>query len=286
MSSHGNDPFIKTPKQLITVVTLALLVPIFIIVMLASWVNTGSRDGAGSNAMSKESIAARIKPVAGLELKGAGGPKVLKVGAEVYKGQCAACHDAGAAGAPKFGDAGAWASRIKTGYDALLNSALKGKGAMAAQGGGDYEDAEIARAVVHMANAAGAKFAEPKEAPAAAPAPAAAAAPAPATPVAAAAPAVAAVAVAAVGGAASAASAGKGKALYDAACTACHAAGIAGSPKFGDKAAWAPLAKEGVKHLVETVTKGKGAMPAKGGKPDATEADITAAVEYMLAAAK
>jgi cytochrome c5 len=283
MSSHGNDPFIKTPKQLITVVTLALLVPIFIIVMLASWVNTGSRDGAGSNAMSKESIAARIKPVAGLELKGAGGPKVLKVGAEVYKGQCAACHDAGAAGAPKFGDAGAWAARIKTGYDALLNSALKGKGAMAAQGGGDYEDAEIARAVVHMANAAGAKFAEPKDAPAAAPAPAAAATPAPAAPVAAAAPAVAAVAVAAVGGAASA---GKGKALYDSACTACHTAGVAGAPKFGDKAAWAPLAKEGVKHLVETVIKGQGAMPPKGGRPDATEADITAAVEYMLAAAK
>jgi cytochrome c5 len=282
MSSHGNDPFIKTPKQLITVVTLALLVPIFIIVMLASWVNSGPRDGAGSNAMSKEAIAARIKPVAELALKGAGGAKALKTGAEVYAGQCAACHAAGLAGAPKFGDAGAWAARIKTGYDALVGSALKGKGAMAAQGGGDYEDTEIARAVVHMANASGAKFAEPKDAPAAAPAPAAAATPAPAAPIAAAAPAVAAVAVAAVGGSAS----GKGKALYDSACTACHTAGIAGAPKFGDKTAWAPLAKEGVKHLVETVIKGQGAMPPKGGKPDATEADITAAVEYMLAAAK
>jgi cytochrome c5 len=282
MSSHGNDPFIKTPKQLITVVTLALLVPIFIIVMLASWVNSGPRDGAGSNAMSKEAIAARIKPVAELALKGAGGAKALKTGAEVYAGQCAACHAAGLAGAPKFGDAGAWAARIKTGYDALVGSALKGKGAMAAQGGGDYEDTEIARAVVHMANAGGAKFAEPKDAPAAAPAPAAAATPAPAAPIAAAAPAVAAVAVAAVGSSAS----GKGKALYDSACTACHTAGIAGAPKFGDKTAWAPLAKEGVKHLVETVIKGQGAMPPKGGKPDATEADITAAVEYMLAAAK
>jgi cytochrome c5 len=282
MSSHGNDPFIKTPKQLITVVTLALLVPIFIIVMLASWVNSGPRDGAGSNAMSKEAIAARIKPVAELALKGAGGAKALKTGAEVYAGQCAACHAAGLAGAPKFGDAGAWAARIKTGYDALVGSALKGKGAMAAQGGGDYEDTEIARAVVHMANAGGAKFAEPKDAPAAAPAPAAAATPAPAAPIAAAAPAVAAVAVAAVGGSAS----GKGKALYDSACTACHTAGIAGAPKFGDKTAWVPLAKEGVKHLVETVIKGQGAMPPKGGKPDATEADITAAVEYMLAAAK
>jgi cytochrome c5 len=280
MSSNGHDPFIKTPKQLITVVTLALLVPIFIIVMLASWVNSGPRDGAGSNAMSKESTAARIKPVAELALKGAGGVKALKTGAEVYTGQCATCHAAGVAGAPKFGDAGAWAARIKTGYDALVNSALKGKGAMAAQGGGDYEDAEIARAVVHMANAAGAKFAEPKDA-AAATSTAPAAAPVAVAAATIAAPAVAAVAVAATG-----ANAGKGKALYDSACTACHNAAVAGAPKFGDKVAWAPLAKEGVKHLVETVIKGQGAMPPKGGRPDATEADITAAVEYMLAAAK
>jgi cytochrome c5 len=161
MSSNEHDAFIKTPKQLITVVTLSLLVPIFIIVLLASWVNSSTRDGAGSNAMTKESIEARIKPVATLELKGAAGAKPLKVGAEVYSAQCSACHAAGAAGAPKFGDTAAWAPRIKTGYDALLNSALKGKGVMSAQGGGDYEDTEIARAVVHMANAGGAKFAEP-----------------------------------------------------------------------------------------------------------------------------
>jgi cytochrome c5 len=92
----------------------------------------------------------------------------LKAGDQVYQGQCAACHNVGAAGAPKLGDAAAWAPRIKTGYEALLNSALKGKGAMGAQGGGDYSDLEIARSVVYMANQAGAKFAEP-------PAPAAAA---------------------------------------------------------------------------------------------------------------
>ena len=77
---------------------------------------------------------------------------------------CAACHHAGAAGAPRLADAAAWAPRIKTGYDALLNSALKGKGAMAAQGGGDYEDLEIGRAVVYMANKSGGKFEEPKAA--------------------------------------------------------------------------------------------------------------------------
>ena len=70
-------------------------------------------------------------------------------------------------GAPKFGDAGAWAARIGQGYDALLTSALKGKGAMGAQGGGAFEDLEIGRAVVYMANKAGGSLPEP-QAPAAA----------------------------------------------------------------------------------------------------------------------
>ena len=100
----------------------------------------------------------------------------LKAGEEVFKAQCSACHLTGAAGAPKFQDAAAWAARNATGYDALLNSALKGKNAMGPQGGGDFSDVEIGRAVVYMANAGGAKFEEPK-APAA-PAADAAAAPA------------------------------------------------------------------------------------------------------------
>jgi cytochrome c5 len=88
----------------------------------------------------------------------------LQSGEQVYNAQCGACHNAGAAGAPKFKDAGAWGARIAKGYDTLVTSALKGKGAMGAQGGGAYDDVEIARAVVHIANAAGAKFAEPKKA--------------------------------------------------------------------------------------------------------------------------
>jgi cytochrome c5 len=81
------------------------------------------------------------------------------------------------AGAPKFGDAAAWAPRVKTGYDALLNSALKGKNAMGAQGGGEFSDFEVGRAVVYMANNGGGKLDEPK-APAAPAASASAAAPA------------------------------------------------------------------------------------------------------------
>jgi cytochrome c5 len=106
-------------------------------------------------------VAKRIAPVGRVELKDASDVSALKTGEQVYQAACAACHNSGAAGAPKLADAGAWAARIKTGYDTLLNSALKGKGAMGAQGGGDYSDVEIGRAVVYMANQAGAKFAEP-----------------------------------------------------------------------------------------------------------------------------
>jgi cytochrome c5 len=165
--SEEHQAFIKTPKQLITVVILSFVVPILIIVLLVKYVGAGSRVGAGSDGMTPEAIEARIQPVARFELKGASGPKTLQTGEAVYNAQCAACHATGAAGAPKLGDAGAWAARIKTGYEALLNSALKGKGAMGAQGGGDYSDFEIARAVVWLANQSGGKLEEPK-APAAA----------------------------------------------------------------------------------------------------------------------
>jgi cytochrome c5 len=112
--------------------------------------------------------------VGSIVLKDASAPTVLKTGEQVYTVQCAACHATGAAGSPKFGDAAAWGPRIKTGYEALLTSALKGKGAMGAQGGGELSDLEIGRAVVYMANQGGAKFAEPA-APAAAAASAASA---------------------------------------------------------------------------------------------------------------
>ena len=167
--SEEHQSFIKTPKQLITVVLLSFVVPILIIVLLVKFVNSGSRTGAGAEAMAPEAVEARIQPVARFELKAAGGAKALRAGEVVYNAQCSACHATGAAGAPKYGDSGAWGPRIKTGYEALLNSALKGKNAMAPQGGGEFEDVEIGRAVVYMANAAGGKLEEPK-----APAPAAA----------------------------------------------------------------------------------------------------------------
>lgn len=165
---------IRTPKQLIGAVVASFVVPIVVIIMLANFVDFGGKSGAGSDGMSEQAIAKRIQPVGSIVLKDASAPVVLKTGEQVYTAQCAACHASGAAGAPKLGDATAWAPRIKTGYDALLNSALKGKGAMGAQGGGEMSDLEIARAVVYIANQGGAKFDEP-----AAPAAAASAASAP-----------------------------------------------------------------------------------------------------------
>jgi cytochrome c5 len=161
---------IRTPKQLVWAVVASFVVPIVAIIMLVNFVDFGARSGAGSDGMAADAVAKRLQRVGSVEIRDASGPLVLKTGEEVYKAQCTACHAAGAAGAPKTGDSAAWAPRIKTGYEALVNSALKGKGAMAAQGGGDFSDTEIARAVVYLANSAGAKFEEPK-----APAPAAAA---------------------------------------------------------------------------------------------------------------
>ena len=66
---------------------------------------------------------------------------------------------------------------------------------------------------------------------------------------------------------------------------ACHAAGVAGAPKIGDKAAWAPRLAAGVDGLTASVIKGKGAMPPKGGS-GASEADIKAVVAYMVSSVK
>lgn len=284
MSDHDSHTGpIKTPAQLLWTSLFAFVVPVFIIIGLVYFVTAANKPGAGA-VDTELAVAQRIEKVGSVEIRDANRP--LEAGATVYKAQCAACHEAGLAGAPKFGDAGAWAARIATGYEALLNSALKGKGAMGAQGGGAFRDAEIGRAVVHMANAAGAKFAEPQMA---APAPKADAAPAPAPAAAApaAAPAAAAPAApAAPAPAPAAAVAANGEAVYKQACTVCHAAGVAGAPKTGDKAAWAPRIAQGVEALTASAIKGKGAMPPKGGAMAASDAEIKAAVQYLIDRAK
>ena len=273
---------IKTPKQLILAVFYAFVIPIAVIVLLVVYVTSEHRPAAGSKAFDPESVAQRVQPVGMVQVKDASDLSTLKTGEQVFAGQCTTCHTAGLVGAPKFGDADAWGPRIKTGYDALLHSALAGKGQMGAQGGGDFTDLEIGRAVVYMANKAGAKFDEPKApaagASAAAPAPVAAAT----TPAPAAAPAAAVVAAAEP---AKTDAAGAGPALYTQICQTCHAAGVAGAPKLGDKAAWAPRLAQGVDGLTASAIKGKNAMPPKGGST-ASDAEIKTVVAYMVSSVK
>ena len=85
--------------------------------------------------------------------------------------------------------------------------------------------------------------------------------------------------IVALAGIAQTALAADGKEVYTKNCAACH---NAMKPKLGDKAAWAPLNKQGVDELTKVVIKGKGAMPPKGGKPALSEADIKVAVQYMM----
>jgi cytochrome c5 len=154
-----NGP-IKNPKQLLVAVFFSFIIPIFIIIGLVYFVTSENKPAAGA-VNPERATAERIQKVGMVEIRDAN--REMKSGEQVFKAQCTACHTAGVAGAPKFGDAGAWGARVKTGLDALLNSAMKGKGAMGAQSGGDFSDYEVARAVVYMANAGGGKFEEPKK---------------------------------------------------------------------------------------------------------------------------
>ncbi len=270
---------IQTPKQLIAAVAAGFLVPIISIVLLVQYVANAEKVGAGSDSMTSEAVATRLRPVAdeGFTLKDANAPKQLQAGDAVYKAVCAACHDTGAAGAPKTGDNGSWAARLSKGQATLVGNAIKGLNAMPAKGGNpDLDDIEVERAVVYMANKSGGNLKEPAVKAAAAPAAASAAAPA------ASAPAEQTQATASTGKV-------DGKKVYDAACAACHTAGVAGAPKVGDKAAWAPRIKQGDKTLYEHAIKGfqgkSGMMPPKGGS-SASDDEVKAAVDYMVSASK
>ncbi len=269
-----HSSFIKTPKQLVIVVVLAFIVPIALIVLLTQLATTHTAVDRNDPGYSDEAVARRIKPVGEVVIADPNAPKVERTGQQVVQAVCAACHQTGALNAPKIGDQAVWKKLIGEGHDHLTENAIKGIRAMPPRGGNpDLTDTEVSRAVAYMANQAGANFKEPQPKPAAA-APAATAAAQPQAAPAAAAP-------AAKGG-----DAGKGKTVFDTACTACHGTGVAGAPKSGDKAAWAPRLKAGNDALYTAALKGKGAMPPKGGNPALPDEDIKAAVDYMVGLVK
>lgn len=161
MSGDQHASPIKTPRQLITVVVLAFVVPVIVILLLATYAS-GGKSGAGTAAQQSEAVAKRLAPVGQVELAAADGAKVLQSGEAVFNGGCVACHGAGIAGAPKVGDAGAWAPRIAQGFDTLVKHAVDGFKGMPPKGGNSSLDkVEVARAVAYMGNKSGGKFTEP-----------------------------------------------------------------------------------------------------------------------------
>ena len=123
MSGKRRESLIKTPKQLVTVLVLAFVVPIIVIVLLAQLATSGRNYD--EDARSPEAIAKRIKPIAEVNL-GAAGPdgKILKTGEEIYKTVCTACHATGIAKAPKFGDRRSYQMDPPNAREALREIAL------------------------------------------------------------------------------------------------------------------------------------------------------------------
>jgi cytochrome c5 len=278
---HAHSTPIKTPRQLVTVIVLAFVVPVIVIIMLAQLVTGGKR--LDERTLEPEAVAGRIQPVARVEF-GAAGPDgaagAPKSGEEVYKAVCAACHASGVAGAHKFGDKAAWAPHLKEGLADLAKNAINGIRGMPARGGNpNLSDLEVTRAVVYMANASGASFKEP-EAPKAEAKPAQAAAPAPA-------PAQVAAAPAAAPAAAAPAAAAGGELLQKSGCVACHAADkkLVG-PSYKDIAAKYAGDKDALDKLAKKIKVGGAgvwgqiAMPPH---PQLADADLQAMVKYVLA---
>ncbi len=244
-----------TPKDFLYATLGGLFAPglaIFLIVMLFLGIQgrMGQPDAA---PLSDKAVRDRIKPYGQSVAIDPNAPKVDRTGEQVYNEICSGCHASGALGSPKFKETADWGKRISNGYDTLLTHAFKGFNKMPARGGDpDLSDLEVARGVVYMTNAAGAKFEavlkrEPEP---------------------------------------SAADLARGKVVYADNCASCHDTGVTGAQKLADAKAWTPLVKEGKEYLYNAAIKGSFGGPAKGGNEKLSDADTKVAVDYMVAEAK
>jgi cytochrome c5 len=167
-------------------------------------------------------------------------------GKDVVAAVCSACHATGANGAPKIGDKRAWSKLESRGLSSLTQSALKGVRKMPAHGGNPaVSDLEISRAIAYMVNQSGGHWTEPiskKSRPADR----------------------------------------SGEQIVRSQCVKCHQNGDGGAPKIGDRSAWIARASPGLDAVVRSAIKGHGGMPARGGMPDLTDAEMRKATIYML----
>ena len=289
--SEYNDSSKTTGFQVLFAILGALIAPVLVIVLILKlFIGFQSTTAEDAKATVAE-VTKQVEPVAKIEVAAVStSTHVDKSGEEVFGAVCTACHTAGLLGSPKFGDKAAWAPRIAQGYETLVSHAINGIRSMPARGGNaELTDGEMHNAVVYMANAAGAKFTVP------------AAGAAPASTVVADATASAATPTATVAATPPATSpqppakvaeavvvkvkAKSGDEVYKAVCSACHSVGLLGSPKFGDKAAWAPRIAQGQDTLVSHAINGIRSMPARGGNPALSDEEVGNAVAYMVAKA-
>lgn len=244
-----------TPKEFLIATLGGLFAPglaIFMIVMLYIGIQ-GRLGGTDPDPVSDQATRARVQSFGQFAAVDPNAPRVELSGAQVYSEICAGCHASGALESPKFEDRGQWAPRIAKGYDTLLLHALNGFNKMPARGGEpDLSDLEVARAMVHMTNAAGASFQptlkKEKEP--------------------------------------SAAELARGKVVYAENCAYCHDSGATGAQKLNDTQAWTALLKEGRDYLYTAALKGTFGGPAKGGNEKLSDADTVVAVDYMIDQAK
>ena len=182
----------------------------------------------------------------GLCFTAAHAQRVERSGKAVVESSCASCHARGDNGAPRIGDAKAWAGRASQGLSVLTATALKGIRNMPAHGGNPgLSDIEVERAITYIVNRSGGHWVEP------------------------------------MGGAGPAVMR-SGEQLVQLQCAKCHHDGLNGAPRIGDRTAWAPRLAKGLPAVVKTALHGHGGMPARGGLAQATDAEIQGAIVYMF----
>ncbi len=204
-----------------------------------------------------QGIAIYLKTVSSKEPKIPTGNASAGAGKKVYNTYCAACHTSGAAGAPKMGDQTAWAPRIKEGMDVLMQHATNGFNSMPPKGTCmSCSDSELRAAVQYIIDQTqgGGSSSSSSAAPTTPPPPK---------------PTLA-----------------DGQKIYDTTCSVCHAQGLLGAPKLGDQAAWQPRIKQGMVELFAHTINGYNRMPPMGTCISCSNAEIEAAVKYMVQESK
>ena len=174
------------------------------------------------------------------------GDRGPREGKQVYTDVCSTCHAQGREGAPRVGDAKAWAKLSDRGLSSLTESAVEGVRRMPPHGGKlDTTDLEIKRAIAYMVNQSGGKWVEPAER-------------------------------------GKTQAVRSGEEIVKAKCVECHGEGKHGAPAIGDNKAWVQRAKLGYDGLVQSALRGHGGMPARGGMASLNDAEVKSAVAYMV----